>query len=493
MKALAASWAYVRAPIALLRADVVHFHIAAGSSALRKSPIIWLASLLGRKIILHFHCAGAESLFDATPRRIQSFLRSRADMVVVLSPWWKREFEQRWPGVRIAVLPNPVASSGSPEAGSEPEILFVGALSKRKGYDLLLEAMAEVIREYPAAKLSMAGEGELDNAKSLARRLGIDGSVRFPGWVSGDALEVLYRRAQILCLPSYAEGVPMAMLEAMEHGLAVITTPVGGIPDVLVDGQNGILVPTGSPSAIATAIIRLLRNPNLRVRLGQAAKLAVKDRHSIAHVSNLLEDIYRGLHDGPQRQTPLLPLIRHRENGLVELLSTLRADWKANQKVTKGRVLVTCFRLAQFCARRRSSALLRAAGLPWVVFYRLFVGWVLGCELSENAQIGPGLVIYHGQGLVVSSDARIGSGCVLRHNTTLGNRRDGGGSPVIGDGVDIGANVCILGEVTVGNGARIGAGAVVVNCIPAGAVAAGNPARIVRHERDTHPECVAVL
>lgn len=170
----------------------------------------------------------------------------------------------------------------------------------------------------------------------------------------------------------------------------------------------------------------------------------------------------------------------------MDLLTVLRADWKANRNITKSRLLVTCFRLAQFCARPGASRVARAAGVPVIIFYRLFVGWVLGCELSERAQVGPGLVIYHGQGLVVSGDARIGCGCVLRHNTTIGNAREGGRSPVIGDHVEVGAHACILGGITIGNGARIGASTVVVENVPARAVAVGNPARITHYADPVH-------
>ena len=165
----------------------------------------------------------------------------------------------------------------------------------------------------------------------------------------------------------------------------------------------------------------------------------------------------------------------------MELFSALHADWKANRNNTKGKLLVTCFRLAHFFASR--PTLLRLPGLPWLVFYKLIIQWVLGFEVSEHAHIGPGLVIYHGQGLVVGGDVRIGSSCVLRHQTTLGNAREGGGSPVIGDRVKIGAHVCILGEITIGDGARIGAGSVVVKSVPCGALAVGNPAHTVRQSR----------
>jgi putative colanic acid biosynthesis acetyltransferase WcaB len=170
----------------------------------------------------------------------------------------------------------------------------------------------------------------------------------------------------------------------------------------------------------------------------------------------------------------------------VELFTILRADWKANRHITKGRVLVTCFRVAQFFAPPHASAPLRAAGIPVTAAYRLLVGWIMGCELSERAQVGPGLVVYHGQGLVVSSETRIGYGCILRHNTTIGNAFEGGGSPVIGDRVEIGAHACIVGEITIGDGAIIGAGSVVVTSIPAGSLAVGNPARVVKRVWPKH-------
>lgn len=295
VKGVAALWACLRAPFSILQADMVHFHVAAGMSARRKCLIIWLAAVLRRKVIVHFHCAGAESLFEATSQRIQQFIRSRADLLVVLSSYWKKEFEQRWPGTPVAVLPNAVSWAPAANRNGGANILFVGALTRRKGYDLLLRAMATVVRQVPSAQLWMAGEGEVEDARALARKLGIDASVRFLGWVDAARLQELYAQAAILCLPSFAEGVPMAVLEAMAHGVAVITTPVGGIPDVLVDGRNGILVPPGSASSITVALLRLLQREDERRRLGLAGQKTVREAHSIGRVSQLLGEIYTQL------------------------------------------------------------------------------------------------------------------------------------------------------------------------------------------------------
>jgi len=160
----------------------------------------------------------------------------------------------------------------------------------------------------------------------------------------------------------------------------------------------------------------------------------------------------------------------------------LRADWKANKGNPKGRIITSYFRCAQWFAIRKRQTLLWLLGLPVMVSYRLIVEWLLGCELPAKTRVGAGLLLYHGQGLVINDNTIIGADCVLRHNTTIGNiLRDGlaSGSPVIGNNVEVGANVCIIGEVIIGDGAKIGAGAVVIMNVPAGAVAVGNPARIV--------------
>jgi len=117
------------------------------------------------------------------------------------------------------------------------------------------------------------------------------------------------------------------------------------------------------------------------------------------------------------------------------------------------------------------------------MLYRYFVEWVLGIELPRKLTIGRGLALYHGQGLVVNKSTIIGEYCVLRNSTTIGHKRLADGSfsqcPRIGNNVDIGANVCIIGGITIGDNVTIGAGSVVVKDVPANSVVAGNPAKPV--------------
>lgn len=154
-------------------------------------------------------------------------------------------------------------------------------------------------------------------------------------------------------------------------------------------------------------------------------------------------------------------------------------DWQVNRETSlKSRFVLIMF---------RTSQLLGAWPLPFSLFrfvYQILIEWILGIELPWDTQIGRNLKLQHGLALVVNHETTIGENCILRHSTTIGNKKSKDGlysaSPKIGNNVDIGSNVVILGAITVGNNAIIGAGSVVVKDVPEGAVVAGNPARIIR-------------
>lgn len=155
-------------------------------------------------------------------------------------------------------------------------------------------------------------------------------------------------------------------------------------------------------------------------------------------------------------------------------------DWDASGDDEKCRNALFLFRIAQWLTQRHAPW--PTLAFPYFVFYRVLVEWLLCIELRRTTQVGARLTLHHGMGLVVNDRTVIGDDCVLRHHTTIGNQTSGGGCPRIGDRVNIGAHCVILGEITIGDDAVIGAGSIVVKDVAPRTVVAGNPSREIRKE-----------
>ena len=164
----------------------------------------------------------------------------------------------------------------------------------------------------------------------------------------------------------------------------------------------------------------------------------------------------------------------------MNLFAYLFQDWASNRQNFKAQLVLFMFRLVQAINK---YAVTKIIFFPYLMFYRFFVEWTLGIELPRKLQIGKGLSLYHGQALIVNKSTIIGEHCVLRNSTTIGHKKLPDGtlskSPVIGNNVDIGTNVCIIGAITIGDNVIIGAGTVVVKDLPSNCTVVGNPARIL--------------
>jgi putative colanic acid biosynthesis acetyltransferase WcaB len=159
-------------------------------------------------------------------------------------------------------------------------------------------------------------------------------------------------------------------------------------------------------------------------------------------------------------------------------------DWKANAGNSKGRLVLAAYRLAR--KLDSNTWIVRLIGVPYIAFYKFMFSWVMGIELPFRSVVGPGLRVFHGHALVVHDNVRIGSNVTLRHSTTIGEKIGPNGEPFvpeIGDNVDVGANVVIIGAVKIGSGANVGAGSVVTRSVAENTVVAGNPARQLINSR----------
>lgn len=154
-------------------------------------------------------------------------------------------------------------------------------------------------------------------------------------------------------------------------------------------------------------------------------------------------------------------------------VTLLKKDWRGNRGNSKGFIFILLFRASHFFAS--GNILLRIIGLPVRIFYKFFVRWILGIDIPDITKIGGGFCVWHGQGLIIHGDCVIGEFVSVRHNTTIGQKRDDGGVPVIGNNVNISTQCVVIGEITIGDNCQIGACSLINKSVPPNSLAYGNP------------------
>lgn len=276
--------------------DIVHIHMAMLQSAKRKRLFVALAKLFHKKIILHFHPSSEKYLFDRKYHNFYIKLFLSADIIIVLSEQWRRWLKDALGLTQnIKVLYNPCPIVNRCENKRKPYILFAGTIIPRKGYEILLRGFAKIAKEHVDWKIVFAGNGEIDKAQSLAIELGIEQQVCFLGWIQGVQKECIFQESSIYCLASEGEGFPMGVLDAWAYGIPCVVTPVGGIPDIIKNGVNGLVFPVGDVDGLAKCLEILVNDPEKRRSIVKAADKWVYGEFSIGVITNELEQIYISL------------------------------------------------------------------------------------------------------------------------------------------------------------------------------------------------------
>lgn len=306
-KILSAAKAYVAAPLLIARATIVHVHLAAQKSVLRKLPLILMAKSLGKPVIVHVHAFSMESLFDSTTLYAGRLTLRLADHVIALSQVWADAMTSRDASLSVSVIQNPVSTfrrnSWTPD--QTPVVLYAGKLEARKGYQDLLAAAVPILKAFPSTQFWFAGHGDIEVAKAMADTYGIRESVKFMGWLSPEEMSKAYESATIFCLPSYNEGVPMVVLEAMARGIPVVCTKVGGLPNYIEHGENGLFADAGDSVSIAKTILFLLMDSSHAQTIGERGAKTIQNTCSLEAVSKQLESLYwRLLHGKPAAEVP---------------------------------------------------------------------------------------------------------------------------------------------------------------------------------------------
>ena len=294
------AWLRVAVLLRKLDAPLVHVQTASRGSFWRKFVVCLLARAAGRPYIVHLHGGGFTRFYEneSSPlgRRLIRATLAHASLVIALSEEWRERLLNICPTAKVEVLHNAVAIPDTARVrrleDHETTILFLGHLLRDKGVYDLVRAFALIAPRLPRARLVLGGVGNLDEVRKLIQQLEIQARVSCPGWLGPEKKLAALATSTLFVLPSYAEGMPMALLEAMSWRLPVISTSVGGIPQVIQNEVNGLMLAPGDIESLAAAMRRLLEDPALRERLGSAARATIETHFSLSDAMDRLSAIY---------------------------------------------------------------------------------------------------------------------------------------------------------------------------------------------------------
>lgn len=301
------AWALVRVLALGIggRVDLLHLNMSSRGSAARKLLVGSVARLVGIPYVIQLHGGGFQRFHQDLPGPgrlvIRWFFRGAGQVFVLGEPFVDLVRDEIGvPAERVAILRNAVSVPAEIEladrTGSGPApplVLFTGRIGAGKGVPELLDALAR-LADLPWRAV-VAGDGDVDGTRARVSELGLAERIEVRGWQGREQVDELLEAASVFVLPSHLEALSVSLLEAMAQGLCCIATPVGAHPEVVDDGHNGLLVEPGDVDGLSDALRQAITGPDLRARLGAAARTSVKASCSTevvaGHVSTTYERI----------------------------------------------------------------------------------------------------------------------------------------------------------------------------------------------------------
>ncbi|MBC1475335.1 glycosyltransferase family 4 protein [Listeria grandensis] len=296
-------WMFIRAIMQFCylaitqKIDIVHIHTSQKGSFYRKMIFINIAKLFRSKVILHMHGSRFGIFYDQQTSFIQKRIvnhLNRLDHIIVLSEAWKTYYENMC-DTPVSVMENAVeVPRTNPYNNTSKTIVTFGNVSQEKGSYDLLRAIQSLGATYQEYEFIFYGIGDIETAQTQIDQNNLT-NVTLGGWVESHQKQTILESALLHILPSYHEALPMAILETMAHGIPNISTNVGGIPQIIQDKQNGLLIEPGDITELHEAIADLLDNQEARELMSTKAHHAVQDQFSMDACNNKWEQFYENL------------------------------------------------------------------------------------------------------------------------------------------------------------------------------------------------------
>lgn len=297
-KAIKGYFGFIKVLI-LDKPDIVHIHSSFGASFYRSVPFVYLASWAKKAIINHIHGSEFDKFYVNAGNKKKKLVKkiwSKCTKFIVLSEEWKKTFSVVIPKEKMEVIENySKINSNVNRKENHNQVLFLGAINQMKGCYDIVDVIANVKKQIPNIKMIIAGDGEIEQVKQKSIKMGVENNIDFPGWVRADEKDMILRESDVFFLPSYSEGMPMSILDAMGYGLPIVSSNVGGISKLVHNGVNGYSFEPGNVEKFSESIIELLTNDEKRKDASKESLNIVINEYSFEKHLNLLETLYSNI------------------------------------------------------------------------------------------------------------------------------------------------------------------------------------------------------
>ena len=281
------------------RPHLLHIHACSGASFFRKIPYVAMGKILGCKILFHVHPSHFLQFQQQSSwfvRKLIHIVICNCDALAFVNSALCSEFRPKYPAKVMFQIPNPINlniyKAPSQNVIRKKQALFLGAISKNKGVFDIVKAIPIVLHKIPDMKFVFCGDQQIDLLKKEIQNLDLQNAVEVRYWVDFEEKLKLLQTSTVLLLPSYSEGFPIVILEAMACGLPVVSSNVGSIAEAIKDGETGLFITPGNIEMLANRIIELLNNHDLWLKISKKGQIAVKN-YDVNNITRQLLNIYK--------------------------------------------------------------------------------------------------------------------------------------------------------------------------------------------------------
>jgi glycosyltransferase involved in cell wall biosynthesis len=277
--------------------NIIHIHFSQPTSAFRKSLFFIIGKLYKKIIIVHYHGNNTFKKTHNISYCIYKILFKYADSIIVISDYWKNLITNTFSLIhsKVIIIYNPVKFVPDNTTYKENIILFAGSIIESKGYRDLIFAFKLISNIHKDWYLYFAGDGKINDAKKLVNQLGLDNKIKFLGWIEGKVKHDYFQKAKIFCLPSYAEGFPMAILDAFSYNIPVIASNLKCYEETLLDYRNLLFFNVGNYEDLADCLKLLIIDTNLSNSIIANNKILIKNKFNLSIVIKELDKLYTSL------------------------------------------------------------------------------------------------------------------------------------------------------------------------------------------------------